>query len=333
MRGIRSVYPGGFVGIRTSVALCTVVLAGWLSIGPAPTRAVAAQTAGAPSQLTFATPEEATAALLDAVKQGDQERLLALLGPGSEALINSGDSYADAANRQKFVENYEAQHKLAEVSPGHDVLDVGVNDWPLPIPVVQMNGRWQFDSHAGAQEIVDRRIGRNEIAAIRVALTYVDAQRDYFEKSKQAGGTGEYAQRLVSTPNQHDGLYWPTAAGEPESPFGPLVDQAVEEGYPGDIVSGRRIPYQGYYFRVLKAQGADAPGGAKSYMAGDRMSGGFALVAWPPSFGVSGIMTFVVDPDGVVFQKGLGKETAAAAAAITRYDPDLTWARVDVTNN
>src|SRR5271157_94656 len=185
-----------------SVVLCAVVLTGWSVIGPGPSCAVAAQATGASGQLTFASPEEATAALLDAMKQGDQKRLLEVLGPGSEALINSGDQTADAANRQKFVENYEAQHKLAEVSPGHDVLDVGVNDWPLPFPVVQVSGRWQFDSRAGAQEIVNRRIGRNEIAAIRVALTYVDAQRDYFERSKQSGGPGEYAQRLISTSNR-----------------------------------------------------------------------------------------------------------------------------------
>jgi hypothetical protein len=316
-----------------SVTLCTAVLTGWLSIGPCPTLAVAAQPPGASSQMTFAGPEDATTALLDAVKQGDQKQLLAVLGPGSDALINSGDQVADAANRQKFVDNYQAQHKLAEVSPGHDILDVGINDWPLPFPLVQVNGRWQFDSRAGAQEIVNRRIGRNEIAAIRVALTYVDAQRDYFDRTKQAGSTGEYAQRLISTPDTHDGLYWPAAAGEPESPFGPLVAQAVEEGYPGDIVSGRQIPYQGYYFRILKAQGENAPGGAKTYMAGDRMTEGFALVAWPASFGVSGIMTFVVDQDGVVFQKDLGRSTAAVAAATTRFDPDLTWARVDVTSD
>jgi hypothetical protein len=209
-------------------------------------------------------------------------------------------------------------------APVIDILDIGVNDWPLPFPLVQVNGRWQFDSRAGAQEIVNRRIGRNEIAAIRVALTYVDARRDYFDRNKQAAGTGEYAQRLISTPDAHDGLYWPAAAGETESPFGPLVAQAVQEGYPGDIVSGRQIPYQGYYFRVLKAQGESAPGGAKTYMAGDRMTEGFALIAWPASFGVSGIMTFVVDQDGVVFQKDLGRGTTAAAAATTRFDPDLS---------
>ena len=256
-----------------------------------------------------------------------------MLGPGSEVLINSGDQNANSANRQKFVADYEVQHKLTEVDPGHDVLNVGPNDWPLPIPVVQVNGRWRFNSRAGAQELVDRRIGRNEIAAIRVSLTYVDAQRAYFEQSKQAGGAGEYAQFLASTRGQHDGLYWPAAAGEPESPLGPLVAQAVEEGYPGDIEAGRQIPYQGYCFRVLKAQGSNAPGGAKDYLQNGRMTGGFALVAWPASFGSSGIMTFLVDQDGVVFQKDLGKGTAVEAAAMTRFDPDLTWARVDVTSN
>jgi len=316
-----------------SVMLRAALVAGLLAIGPAATRALAAQNPGASAQSTFATPEEAASALLDAVKLGDQKQMSVVLGPGSKALINSGDQHADAANRQKFVDAYEAQHKVTEVTPGHDVLDVGANDWPLPIPLVQVNGRWQFDSRAGAQEIVNRRIGRNEIAAIRVALTYVDAQRAYFEQSKQGGGAGEYAQLLASTPGKHDGLYWAAAADEPESPFGPLVAQAVEEGYPGDIEAGRQMPYQGYYFRVLKAQGPNAPGGAKSYIENGRMTGGFALVAWPAIFGASGIMTFQVNQDGVVFQKDLGKGTTAAAAAITRFDPDLTWARVDVTSN
>jgi hypothetical protein len=247
-----------------SVALCAVALMEWLAIDPDPTPVIAAQPTGPSSQSTFASADEATAALLDGMKQGDQRRLLVALGPGSEALINSGDPHADAANRRKFVENYAAQHKLAEVSPGHDILDVGVNDWPLPFPVVQQNERWQFDSRAGAHEIVNRRIGRNEIAAIRVALTYVDAQRDCFDRSKQNGGTGEYTQRLISTPDGHDGLYWPANAGETESPFGPLVAQEMEEGYPGDIVSGRQMSHRGCYFRVLRAQGKNAPGGAKA---------------------------------------------------------------------
>lgn len=316
-----------------SIMLRATAVAALLAIGPVAPHAVAAPAAGAPSQLTFATPDEAVAALLDAVKQGDQARMLAVLGPGSQTLINSGDPNADAANRQKFVADYEAQHKLAAAGADRDILDVGTNGWPLPIPVVRVNGRWQFNSRTGAQEIVNRRIGRNEIAAIRVALTYVDAQRAYFEQSKQGGGTGEYAQRLISTTDHHDGLYWPVTAGEPESPFGPLIAQAMDEGYPGDIVSGRQIPYQGYYFRVLKSQGPNAPGDAKNYIKDGHMTEGFALLAWPASFGSSGIMTFEVNQDGVVFQQDLGKGTAAVAAAITSFDPDITWARVDVTND
>ncbi|HTC10397.1 MAG TPA: DUF2950 domain-containing protein [Acetobacteraceae bacterium] len=311
-----------------SVTLRAIILAGLLVGGTLPFPAF-----GAPSQLSFATPDDAVAALLDAARSNDPKQLLAVLGSGSETLINSGDQNADAAARQKFVADYDAQHKLAEVTPGHDVLRVGANDWPMPIPVVLVNGRWQFDTQAGAQEIIDRRIGRNEIAAIRVALTYVDAQRDYFERTKQASGKGEYAQRLASRPNKHDGLYWPVTTGEPESPFGPLVAQSVEEGYPDDPGTGYRIPYQGYYFRILNAQGENAPGGAKSYVTGGRMTEGFALVAWPASFGASGIMTFLVDQDGVVYQKDLGSGTAAIAAAMARYNPDITWARVDVTSN
>jgi hypothetical protein len=308
------------------------LLTGFLVIGLLQTLAGAAQGAVTSGQSIFASPDEAVAALVDAAKKSDLKRMFAILGPGSEALIRSGDPNADAIGRQKFVEQYDSQHKVVEDSAGHDSLLVGANNWPLPIPLVQVKDGWRFDARAGAQQIIDRRIGRNEIAAIRVTLTYVDAQRDYFERRKQEGTTGEYAQRLVSTPNQHDGLYWPAAVGEPESPFGPLVAQAVDEGYPGDIAAGRQIPYQGYYFRVLVGQGENAPDGAKDYIENGRMTGGFALVAWPAEYGSSGIMTFVVDQDGVVFQKNLGKGTAALAAAMTRFDADVSWARVDVTN-
>jgi hypothetical protein len=310
-----------------------VVSAALPAIGPISPPAVAAQGTGASAQVTFPGSDEAVAALIEATRQGDLKKIVAILGPSSQALVNSGDPSADAATRQKFAAAYDARHKLVEVSPGRDVLQVGANDWPLPIPVVQVKGGWRFDSRAGAQEIVDRRIGRNEIAAIRVALTYADVQRDFFERMKQERGTGEYAQRLLSTPDQHDGLYWPVPAGEPESPLGPLVAQAMEEGYPGDIEAGKQIPYQGYYYRVLNGQGENAPGGAKDYMENGRMTGGFALVAWPATYGSSGIMTFVVNEDGLVFQTNLGKGTAALVAAMTRFDPDVTWARVDVTSD
>ena len=208
-------------------------------------------------------------------------------------------------------------------------MDVGPNDWPMPIPLVENNGRWTFDTKAGAQTVVDRRIGRNELSAIRTLLACVDAQHDYFERARQTNGSGEYAVRLVSTPGHHDGLYWPASEGENESPLGPLVDAAQDAGYPGELVSGKPIPYEGYYFRILKAQGPNGDGGAKSYVQSGHMTGGFALIAWPAVFASSGIMTFIVGPDGDVYQKDLGSETAHIAAAMTTFDPDLTWSRVD----
>jgi hypothetical protein len=292
-----------------------------------------AQTVPADARAGFATADEAVAALIAALAANDTAALRRILGPGSENLINSGDRYADQRRRELFLAAYAEQHKLVPSGDDRMVLDVGKNDWSMPIPVVKQGALWHFDTTAGAQEIINRLIGRDELAAIRVALFYVDAQKDYFERMKQAGGTGEYAQRLISTPNKHDGLYWPAAAGELESPLAPLIGQAIEEGYPGEIDAGKPIPYQGYYFRIIKGQGENAPGGAKGYIVGGKMTGGFALVAWPASYGVSGIMTFLVDQDGVVFPKDLGERTAALANAMSRFDPDISWARVDVTTN
>ena len=300
------------------------------AVGTILAAALASSVHAAPVQRTYPSAEDAAAALVQAARADDQAALRAILGPGSKNLVNSGDRVADQQALRHFVEQYDQKHALVAEGPARMVLDVGPQDWPMPIPIVQQGTSWRFDAREGAQEIVDRRIGRNELAAIRVALTYVDAQRDYFERLKQATGTGAFAQRLVSTPDQHDGLYWPAAGDEPESPFGPLVAQAEEEGYPGATVAGKPRPYQGYYFRILKAQGPDAPGGAKDYVQDGQMTGGFALIAWPASFGASGIMTFQVNQDGIVYQKDLGRDTASLAAAITRFDPDLSWARVDL---
>jgi hypothetical protein len=216
--------------------------------------------------------------------------------------------------------------------PGRAELDVGPNDWPLPIPLVKSDGRWTFDTKSGAQTIVDRRIGRNELFAIRTLLAAVDAQRDYFARAKQANGTGVYATRLVSTQGQRDGLYWPAGEGESESPLGPLIAAARDAGYPGELVGGKPIPYEGYYFRILSRQGANADGGAKSYIQSGRMTGGFALIAWPAVFKSTGIMSFIVGPDGDVYQNDLGPETARIAREMTTFDPDLSWSRVTVTN-
>lgn len=283
---------------------------------------------------SYASPEEAAAALAKAARSHDQAALQAILGPESERLLSSGDRYADEEQQRRFAAAYDEKHELVPEGPERMQLHVGDNDWPLPIPIVQRGRwhRWQFDTQAGAEEMINRRIGRNELAAIHVALSYVDAQKDYFDRMKQQTGTGFYAERLISTPGRQDGLYWPAAGGASESPFGPLVAQAVDEGYPGASISGKPIPYQGYYFRVLKAQGANAQGGAMSYVKSRRMTGGFALIAWPAIYGSSGIMTFQVDQDGVVFQKDLGAMTSRVAPRTTQFDPDLTWARVEVTN-
>lgn len=293
---------------------------------------IGAAARAAPAQKTFATPQDAVAALIAAVGTDRPSALVAVLGPSAETLVSSGDANADAIARKHFLDNYAAKHALVEDGPGRMVLQVGTNDWPMPLPIVEAGGRWHFDLAAGAQQIVDRRIGRNEIAAIRVCLAYVDAQQDYFARAKAAGGPGEYAQHLVSAPGEEDGLYWPQQDGQPESPFGPLVRQAMEDGYPGELVSGHPVPYEGYYFRILARQGPDAPGGAKAYVVDGRMTDGFALIAWPATYRASGVMSFIVNQDGVVFQKDLGPQTAAKAAAITSFDPDLSWAKVDLVD-
>jgi hypothetical protein len=288
--------------------------------------------AAGPVQRGYDTPEEAAAAFAAAARSHDRAALSAVLGPGSENLVSSGDRYADEAAQQRFAEFYDARHALVPESQDRMILNVGTNDWPLPIPIVRRDGKWYFDSHEGAQQILDRRIGRNEIAAIRVSLAYVDAQQDYFNRKKQETGTGEYAQRMVSTSGRRDGLYWPSTEGLEDSPLEPLVAQAREEGYPGKMVQQKPVPYQGYLFRILLSQGDEAPGGAKMYVQNGRMTGGFGLIAWPVTYASSGIMTFIVNQDGIVFQKDLGPDTAQIAAKITQFNSDPSWARVNVTD-
>lgn len=278
----------------------------------------------------FATPQDAADALIAALQADDTAKLSVILGPGSEKLINSGDKTADHEGRARFLASYQQKHSLRPDGPDQMTLIVGENDYPSPLPIVRTGGQWHFDSQLGGQELIDRRIGRNEIAAIRVALAYYDAQKLYFDMAGQSG-TAQYAQRLVSRPDQHDGLYWPAEDGEEQSPLAPLVQQAIDEGYPGEIVSGKPVPYQGYYFRILKGQGTSAPGGKMDYIANGKMTKGFALLGWPARYGVSGVTSFIIDADGVVFQKDLGPRTQVLAADMKLYDPDLSWARVDLT--
>ena len=311
--------------------LRTLVVAGCLALLVAVTagRGFAAQAPAAAQ--SFENPAAAVTALVDALRTGRPEAVQTVLGPGSERLLRSGDKVADAAERQKFLSAFDAKHEIVGAAPDRMTLQVGAEDWPLPIPLMQVGGGWRFDAAAGAQELVNRRIGRNEIAAIRTELAYVDAQKAFFAMTGQAG-SAEYAPRLRSSPGKFDGLYWPASAGESASPLEPLVDQAREEGYPVDPGAGERRPYHGYYFRILTAQGPNTPEGARSYFANGRMTSGFGLVGWPATYGVSGIMSFIVNQDGTVFQKDLGPRTESVASTMKTYDPDLTWVKVEVVN-
>jgi hypothetical protein len=278
------------------------------------------------AQRTFASPEEAAQALAAAVKANSTKAMLAVLGENAEPLIRSGDPVADQNGRDRFLRAYEAAHSLVPGEGGDTVLQVGTNDWPFPIPLVKSDAGWRFDAAAGKQEILDRRIGRNELAAIQTCLAYVDAQREYYERDPDHAPLLHYAQKLASSPGTRDGLYWDAKPNEEESPLGPNFARARAEGYAG---TRKGAPYHGYLFHILTAQGPAAAGGAYDYLAHGKLIGGFGLVAYPAKWDVSGVMTFIVNQDGVVFQKDLGPNTAAAAKAIKTFNPDDTWKRVE----
>jgi hypothetical protein len=291
--------------------------------------AIAAATSAA--QETFANAEDAAAALVKAVRDNDATAMRRILGPTGDKLVASGDPVADTNARKRFLDAYDANHSLAPRGDTQRTLVVGPDAWPLPIPIIQDGQVWRFDAKAGAQEIVDRRIGRNELLTIKALLAAVEAEKDYFDRVKRGTGTGVYAQYFLSAGDDKDGLYWDAAPGEAPSPLGPLIEEAVNEGYPDErSPTGKPIPFHGYLYRILKAQGVNAPGGPKNYLRNDQMTDGFAFVAWPATFESSGIMTFLVNQDGIIFQKDLGPTTAKIAAGMTSFNPDLTWARVDI---
>ena len=284
--------------------------------------------AGTPPR-TFPSPELAADALVAATRDGKTKALLEILGPEGRALVRSGDRVADQRGRARFVAAFDEFHTIEMAGENRAILVVGSERWPLPIPLVRENGAWRFDTKAAAQEILDRRIGRNELTVIEVCRAYVTAQRDYAAANPPGTGRHEFAQRFASTAGARDGLYWPTKPGEEESPLGPLVARARAEGYGGAAAGEKPTPYHGYYYRVLTRQGAHAPGGPASYIVDGHMTGGFALVAFPAKHGQSGTMTFVVNQAGIVYQKNLGPNTAAIARAMAEYDPDPTWTAVD----
>jgi len=276
-------------------------------------------------QTTFDTPAAAAAALINANRGNHIGELRGILGPESAKLIHSGDPVADKGARARFVASDDEAHKLELDGESRALLVVGKNEWPLPIPIIREHARWHFDTKAGAEEILNRRIGRNELTVIAICRAFVAAQREYAAKKLGPGGMAEYAQHFISRTGTKDGLYWPVKEGGEESPLGPLVAQARAAGYRPGTPHLEPRPYYGYYYRILSGQGAAAPGGAKDYVVDGHMTRGFALIAYPATYGDSGVMTFIVSQDGVVYEKNLGAHTKQISAAITQYNPDTTW--------
>ena len=304
---------------------CSILLVRKLS----PSLAVAAMmilsVVAAQAQQAFPTPEEAASALADAVKSGIPKAMLRVLGSGGVDIISSGDDVADAETRQRFAGAYDAKHSIKLEADKKATIILGNDDFPFPIPLMRKTAGWEFDTAAGRREILYRRIGRNELDAIQTCLAYVDAQNEYADKDRTGEGAGVYAQRIVSTSGKKDGLYWPSD-GE-KSPLGELAAQASAEGYK---VGAARVPYHGYYFRVLTQQGPNAPGGTLDYVVRSKMIGGFALIAWPAEYGNSGVMTFLVNHAGTVYQKDLGDYTMRLVQRMNWFDPDQTWKKANV---
>jgi hypothetical protein len=270
----------------------------------------------------FTSPEQAAEALIAAVRAGDSGAILSVLGPEAKEVVRSGDPEVDKQARERFVKAWGEASKVVKAEDGMALLVIGKDEWIFPFPIVNEASGWYFDSTEGKEEILNRRIGRNELSTIKAVQAYVDAQREYYLRNPQNDKLLQYAQKFESSKGRRDGLYFPVKSGEPASPLGPLFERVQIGAKAG---AAKRAPYHGYYYRILKGQGPGAPGGAYSYVAQGHMIGGFALVAWPAVYGNTGIMTFLVNHDGVVFQKDLGRGTAGAVQKITRFNPDKSW--------
>ncbi len=298
----------------SKIAAIAVLLTGCLS-----TRSMAQEQ----GQKTFSSAEDASNALVTAAQNNDEKALLDILGPDEKRIVSSGDETEDAQNRANFVQKYQEMHRLMKEPDGTTTLYIGAENWPTPIPLVNKSNSWYFDTDAGKKEILYRRIGGNEISTIRVCQELVAAEKEYHSTRHN-----EYAQKIFSDEGQHNGLYWNASSGEPQSPIGPLVASAVAEGY----VKSRNdvpTPYRGYYYHILTREGENAPGGAKSYIVNGKMTEGFAFVAYPAEYRSSGVMTFIVNEKGVVYQKDLGKQTTVLAKAMKEYNPDSSWQKAE----
>ena len=274
----------------------------------------------AQGQKTFASPADASNALFTAIQSNDERAILDVLGPDGKKIVSSGDPTEDANARANFVRRYQEMHRLVREPDGTATLYIGARNWPMPIPLVSSGKSWRFDTAAGQKEILYRRVGKNEIAAIHVCRELVAAEKEYYSAQQS-----HYAAKILSDAGQHNGLYWQAAGSEPKSPIGPMLAAAV-----ADVTShggGPPTPYRGYYYHILTSQGKSAPGGARSYLVEGQMTGGFAFVAYPAEYRSSGVMTFIVGQDGVVYEKDLGKNTAVTANAMKEYNPDPGWSK------
>jgi hypothetical protein len=282
-------------------------------------------------QKGYASAEEAVNAFAAAIKANNDKELLSIFGTEAKDVISSGDPVSDRQRREKFISEFDTKSSLAPEGEKM-VLLIGEKDWPFPIPLVRKGERWFFDTKAGKEEILNRRIGENELSTIQTMLAIVDAEREYAMKDRNSDGVLEYAEKFMSDPGKQNGLYWEAKEGEDESPLGELVAGARTRGYAKAGVNKGPMPFQGYYFRMLKKQGQHAPGGAFDYVVRGQQIGGFAVVAYPATYGNSGVMTFIVNHDGVVYQKDLGRNTVKAVKAMKAFDPDETWKKVEETS-
>jgi len=308
-----------------AAALAATSIASASAQTPAPTKPAASAQAksAAATQPSFDSADEAVKALVAALRMADRKAIAALMGAASDEWLFTGDDVADQDEWTRFLAAYERKNAVVKASDAKVTLVIGDDDWVLPSPLVKKGGRWMFDGADGREETTNRRVGRNELNTIKTLLAIVDAQREYALQDADGNGLANYARRFISTPGTRDGLYWPVAVGAPQSPLGPLVGEATKEGYGAQ--KNEPKAYHGYHFRLLTSQGKDAPGGAYDYVVKDLLLGGFAVVAWPSKYGVSGVMSFIVSHDGVVYEKDLGPGTGSDVAKITLFNPDKTW--------
>lgn len=291
---------------------------------PIPAQTVPTQTSSGEAK-NFQNPDDAAKALLEALGNSDNSLLIALFGSQDADLLSSGDEIEDKNNRLDFVALAKEKMTLEKIGDDKAIMHVGNSDWPFPIPLVKKGDNWQFDVEQGRQEILNRRIGRNELSTVAAMRGYLEAQFDYANTDRDGDGVSEYAQKLRSEPGKFDGLFWEAEEGQPQSPLGPLIAEARAEGYKAKGASEQPSPYHGYYYRILTRQGANAPGGKYDYIINGNMIAGFGLVAHPVQYGSSGIMTFVVNHQGKIYQKDLGPKTAELVEKLKEYNPDSTW--------